>query len=56
MASGTPLYLLLDDLAGSTLISGFAFVRWLDHLPEIQRATHNAAPTVRCADMCAGFQ
>jgi len=25
---GTPLYLLLDDLAGSTLISGFAFLRW----------------------------
>ena len=42
-AGGTPLYLLLDDLAGSTLISGFVFVRWLDHLPEIARALHKGA-------------
>ncbi len=30
---GTPLHLLLDDLAGSTLIAGFAMFRWADHLP-----------------------
>lgn len=29
-AAGTPLYLLLDDLAGSTLVSGWAFSRWRD--------------------------
>src|SRR3984957_14371761 len=36
VATGSPLHLLLDDLAGSTLISGFVFVRWLDHLPEMR--------------------
>ena len=36
VAAGTPLYLLLDDLAGSTLISGFAFLRWADHVPQIK--------------------
>lgn len=28
--AGSPLYLLLDDLAGSTLVSGWAFSRWRD--------------------------
>ena len=28
--AGTPLYLLLDDLAGASLISGFAFFKWAD--------------------------
>ena len=42
MAEGTPLYLLLDDLAGSTLISGFAYLRWADHIPMIRDRVANA--------------
>jgi hypothetical protein len=53
--SGTPLHLLLDDLAGSTLISGFVFVRWLDHLPEM-RERLTRAPIRQMTDICSGFQ
>jgi len=28
--AGTPLYLLLDDMAGATLVSGWAFSQWKD--------------------------
>ena len=55
-AGGTPLYLLLDDLAGSTLISGFVFVRWLDHLPEMRERFTKAAPNRQMVDICSGFQ
>ena len=41
-AGGTPLYLLLDDMAGSTLISGFAFLRWSDRVPQIKARLANA--------------
>jgi hypothetical protein len=54
-AQGTPLYLLLDDLAGSTLISGFAFLRWADHVPEIKtRIGH--APRRVMRDICSGLR
>jgi hypothetical protein len=52
-AKGSPLHLLLDDLAGSTLISGFVFVRWLDHLPEMRERFTKAR---QVADICSGFQ
>ena len=55
MAGGTPLYLLLDDLAGSTLISGFAFLRWVDHVPEIKARLDNA-PRRIMRDICSGFR
>jgi hypothetical protein len=55
MAEGTPLYLLLDDLAGSTLISGFAFLRWADHVPEIKSRLDNA-PRRIMRDICSGFR
>ncbi len=55
VAAGTPLYLLLDDLAGSTLISGFAFLRWADRMPEI-RARLDKASTHVMRDVCAGFR
>ena len=45
VAGGTPLYLLLDDLAGSTLISGFAFIRWADHVPRDQAASRQRTAT-----------
>ncbi len=53
---GTPLHLLLDDLAGSTLISGFVFVRWLDHLPEMRERFTKAPPSRQMVDICSGFQ
>ena len=31
--AGTPLHLLLDDIAGATLISGFTYFRWADAVP-----------------------
>ena len=34
-SEGAPLYLLLDDLAGASLIAGFAWSRWMEHLPEL---------------------
>ena len=55
MADGTPLYLLLDDLAGSTLISGFAYLRWADHIPMIQNRVANA-PRRIMRDICSGFR
>jgi hypothetical protein len=55
-ANGTPLHLLLDDLAGSTLISGFVFVRWLDHLPEMRERFTKAPPNRQMIDICSGFQ
>jgi hypothetical protein len=55
-ANGTPLHLLLDDLAGSTLISGFVFVRWLDHLPEMRERFTKAPPNRQMVDICSGFQ
>jgi hypothetical protein len=55
-ANGTPLHLLLDDLAGSTLISGFVFVRWLDHLPEMREHFTKAPPNRQMVDICSGFQ
>jgi hypothetical protein len=55
VAQGTPLYLLLDDLAGSTLISGFAFLRWIDHVPEIKQRL-DGAPRRIMRDTCSGFR
>jgi Protein of unknown function (DUF2889) len=55
MAEGTPLYLLLDDLAGSTLISGFAYLRWADHVPLIRNRVANAPRRVM-RDICSGFR
>jgi hypothetical protein len=52
---GTPLHLLLDDLAGSTLIAGFAYLRWIDHIPELkERIARAPRPVMR--DICSGFR
>jgi hypothetical protein len=55
VAGGTPLYLLLDDLAGSTLISGFAFLRWSDRVPQIKARLENAPRRVM-RGICSGFR
>ena len=54
VAAGTPLYLLLDDLAGSTLISGFAYLRWADQIPAIGDRI-SRAPRRIMRGICAGF-
>jgi Protein of unknown function (DUF2889) len=57
---GTPLCLILDDIAGSTLIAGFAWSRWSDAwmrpgpLPD---GTPRSEPRRRTmAGICAGFR
>jgi hypothetical protein len=52
---GSPLYLLLDDLAGCTLIAGFAFFRWADRIPEFQERRQRAPRRVM-SGICAGFR
>src|SRR5580692_4270894 len=42
--AGTPLYLLLDDLAGAALISGFAFFVWADEIPGFHERIAAAPP------------
>jgi hypothetical protein len=51
---GTPLHLLLDDLAGSTLIAGFALIMWADHVPELA-GRMRAGRGRSMAGICAGF-
>jgi Protein of unknown function (DUF2889) len=55
VAAGSGLYLLLDDLAGSTLIAGFAYLRWADEIPAI-RERINHAPRRVMRDICSGFR
>jgi hypothetical protein len=52
---GTPLYLLLDDLAGATLIAGFTFFKWQDQYPEIKQRYQSAPPRIN-TNICSGFQ
>jgi hypothetical protein len=53
--AGTPLHLLLDDLAGATLIAGFAWFRWADHVPEFRARLANA-PGPKMVGICSGFR
>ena len=53
--AGTPLHLLLDDLAGATLIAGFAWFRWVDTLPEILEH-RRPMPARSMQGICAGFR
>ncbi len=54
-AAGTPLYLLLDDVAGSSLIAGFAWSRWSPDWPSGQGERPEAARR-RMLGICAGFR
>jgi DUF2889 family protein len=56
VASGTPLYLLLDDMAGATLISGFAMFRWADVIPEIGERIKAGASGRVMLGICSGFR
>lgn len=56
-SAGTPLYLLLDDLSGATLVSGFAFSQWPEHLPAAWSDARAARATRRRMEsVCIGFQ
>ena len=52
--AGTPLHLLLDDLAGATLISGFAYFVWADLIPGFHERMAVSPPVME--GICSGFQ
>lgn len=52
-ADGTPLHLLLDDIAGATLIAGFAHSQW--DLDRMSRSP-GQPPRRRMEGICTGFQ
>ena len=54
VAAGTPLALLLDDLAGSTLIAGFAWRQWTPGSTTSE--TDRPAARRRMTGVCAGFR
>jgi hypothetical protein len=54
-SEGAPLYLLLDDLAGASLIAGFAWSRWMEHLPELSELT-GRMPLPQMEGICSGFR
>lgn len=57
VAAGTPLYLLLDDLSGATLVSGFAFTHWRGAEEMFDRTSPEAkARKIKMVGICAGFQ
>jgi hypothetical protein len=52
---GTPLLLLLDDIAGATLISGFTYFRWADAVPGM-RERMGQGPKSDMRGICSGFR
>jgi Protein of unknown function (DUF2889) len=51
---GTPLYLLLDDLAGATIVAPWAIFAWEDRWPTLS-ADAAAARRDRMTGVCMGF-
>jgi hypothetical protein len=51
--SGSPLYLLLDDISGTSLIAGVAWTRWID--PEVMQERSRNASRPTMAGVCIGF-
>ncbi|MFZ0251145.1 MAG: DUF2889 domain-containing protein [Acidimicrobiales bacterium] len=54
LEAGTPFTLLLDDLAGATLIAGFAFFVWADEIPGFHERMTASPPVM--VGICSGFQ
>lgn len=52
--AGTPLYLLLDDIAGASLIAGFAYSQWVP-VDQLIAATADM-PRRNMEGVCTGFQ
>jgi len=58
-ASGSALHLLLDDLAGASLVAGWAWSRWIDDWATVVRssgAKSAAGRNGRMEGICAGFR
>lgn len=58
-ADGTPLYLLLDDFSGASLVAGWAWSCWSDERTRQERQRQAAAAAGRRGKMvgvCAGFR
>lgn len=53
--AGRPSYLLLDDLAGASLIAGAVWLRWRDRLPDLTLAIQSRPPRTM-EGICAGFR
>jgi hypothetical protein len=51
--AASPLYLLLDDLAGATLVSGWSFSRWPNADPTFAASS---VPARSMAGVCIGFR
>lgn len=57
LAAATPLYLLLDDLSGATLVSQFAYSQWPSLWPPGATDPRGVASAGRSvAGVCIGFQ
>lgn len=52
LAGGTPLYLLLDDISGASLVAGVSWSRWA---PERTRAAREAFGRHDMEGVCIGF-
>jgi hypothetical protein len=52
LAAGTPLYLLLDDISGASLIAGFAWSRWNPNW--MKRGNDQPRPSME--GVCIGFR
>ena len=55
VTSGSPGHLLLDDIPGAALVSGFAFSRWYD-LEELRAENAFRRPLPVMTGICTGFQ
>jgi hypothetical protein len=56
--AGTPLHLLLDDVAGASLIAGFAWMRWRNEIPGLleQMQRGQRIPVRSMQGICSGFR
>ena len=57
--NGSPLYLLLDDFSGASLVAGWIWSQWRDNWQEQARAngaTSTAGKQGVMTDICAGFE
>ena len=57
-AAGTPLYLILDDFCGASLVAGWAWSRWVDDWLAMARQSGQASTAGKFGKMegiCTGF-
>lgn len=54
--AGSPLYLLLDDMAGTTLIAGWALGQWGDAATLAQQAAFRDGAAAKMEGVCIGFR